>query len=252
MPVAWGQSALRVEIVVLNLDLCEGGKRALPASTLARLTAPGVSFSMEEIIASIPPIPGSEDSQCDMKNYLGFRRSAWEVVVARELVGRISVGTHADFLVHVATGEIYQTYLCKEDEYALVIQEALANSKAAWASGAFVLSRPRQLASSSSMLAASSISTSDALNTFLNVIGTSGCVSLLQKIIRRRPKQLSHPDRNEQSVTLPYIVFIFCRVAEFFQFSYVLRYPGEFVLRALVKRLLHPCQPGLLKPVVVV
>ncbi len=185
-----------MEIVVLNLDLCEGGKRALPASTLARLTAPGATFSMEDIIASIPSIPGSEDSQHDMKNYLGFRRSAWEVVMARELVGRISVGTHADFLVHVATGEIHQTYTCKEDEYALVIPEALANNKAGWASGAFVLSRTRLLVSSVSRM--SSPSTSEALDTFLKDIGTSGCVSLLQKIIRRRPQQLSHPDLNEQ------------------------------------------------------
>ena len=182
-PLAWGQAdEVKIEIIVPNVDLLPGGKRALPDDVRDRLMSPA-RWSMEEIIASIPAVPGSEGKQATTRNYLGFRRGCWQVATEQRCSGVVEAGVTADLIAHVARGRIVNRHTCTADEYATVTTEVLPKAGGGWVSCAFILNHAPPVAASGVASQPPVMAIPPSLKDFVKVIGTSGNVSLLQKVI---------------------------------------------------------------------
>lgn len=69
----------------------------------------------------------------------------------------------------------------------------------------------------------------DSLRRFLDTIGTSGCISLLQKAIRRRPLHMQHPETEELFSTVEVVRRIARRSCCGYQQGFFLPNIGKFV-----------------------
>ena len=80
---------------------------------------------------------------------------------------------------------------------------------------------------------------SDTLGIFLDNIGTSGCISLIQKAIRRRPATMRHPEDDETFKTTEIVERIVRRMCCGRQAGFFLPLIGKFVtpLQHFLKRL---------------
>jgi superfamily II DNA or RNA helicase len=76
---------------------------------------------------------------------------------------------------------------------------------------------------------ASYIPPDDELGRFLDKIGTSGCISLLQKAIRRRPRSMKHPETGELYSTVEIVRRIASRACCGYQQGFFLPVIGKFV-----------------------
>eukprot|EP00339_Tiarina_fusa_P001894 CAMPEP_0117069914 /NCGR_PEP_ID=MMETSP0472-20121206/49065_1 /TAXON_ID=693140 ORGANISM="Tiarina fusus, Strain LIS" /NCGR_SAMPLE_ID=MMETSP0472 /ASSEMBLY_ACC=CAM_ASM_000603 /LENGTH=307 /DNA_ID=CAMNT_0004792701 /DNA_START=85 /DNA_END=1006 /DNA_ORIENTATION=- len=194
LPVGWGQSdEVRFEIVRINSDLVPGGSRELKAEHLERMSDSQKQWTMEELMDMIEPLPGSESKKKTNSHYLGYRRSIWRALKHQTLHKTVE---DADLILDVVGGKSLRVpYKCQKGETAILVPEALGS-----ASVAFVVPQEPKMKQQDDSMNGSvkGEEGADSLNAFLKSIGTPGCVSLLQKIIRRRPAALVHPDTEEQ------------------------------------------------------
>ena len=207
-PVGWGHSTEVVfEVLRANADLCKGGNREMPPELLNKITTPGSQWTMEQLQSMVPPVPGSEKRQREMTNYLGYRRSQWSIQSSEELTGTVE----ARLVLHVASGScLHSPYTCGPNQKAFYCKDA-------------ILGQPIAFIVDDDMSQKTSVGHSAHLDSFFESIGTSGLVSLLQKIIRRKPFRLTHPD-----------------VQMYFD--------SEFVIRNIVQKLLDMRQAGIFLP----
>lgn len=205
-PLAWGQPFFKVEILGMPTDLCENGTRALSDANFKRLTRPGSKYRMEEIIGSVPAIPGSEANQNTMRNYLGFRRTLWRLC-------KEDIRSETDHpCVCLETGAFlpngYKVPAGTNKEI-YVLPDALSGKTL----GIVVpVCRVPQVEPVQS-----------ELDEYLKKVGSCGIVSLLQKIVRKMPCALRHPESGNM-------------------------YPAIGVINAVVDRMLAPSQPGIFLP----
>ena len=169
-PMGYGNPNILFEILELNDNLHPGENRALPEEDLTRITEPGSKWPMTYLVEVVPAPPGSDQSV--PKNYMGYDRTHWKVydqpVVTGPILGDV---------IMIDTGKIIQGYETKENEIGYVIENKTF----------VVKQQPRPF----------QYKQNNALESFLDTIGTSGCVSLIQKAIRRRPQHMTHPDTQE-------------------------------------------------------
>lgn len=202
VPPFWDDAEVLFEVVAANSDLLGGGARELPPDTMEALMTPNKKWSMKELNGMVPCIPGSESKQDTVSNYLGYRRSQW-----REM--KIRRGSEVrGMAVDLHSGQLAQD--CGDGRECVQVDEAIGS----FGLGFVVDKSPPR--------AEVPIHSQD-LVPFLKSIGTSGMVSLLQKIVRRRPQALSHPDTGET-------------------------YPAEITIRQIVACMLDPSQPGIFLP----
>ena len=208
LPVGMGQSdQVRFEVVRLNSDLVPGGARELRPTDLERVSNRHTQFTMEELMDMIHPLPGSESKT---NHYLGYRRSIWFSLKH----ATVQKSVKANIVLDVVKGKSLKApYNCRGNETAILVPEALGG-----ASVAFVIPKTNTPQKDSN-----GEEDNESLRAFLKSIGTPGCVSLLQKVIRRRPKSLVHPDTEEEI-------------------------PASRVVAAVVRKLLDPQQPGIFLP----
>jgi len=156
----------------------------------------------------VKPLPGSEDKVEQGGHCLGCHRKIWNAVENRIEEKDVC----ADVILDVCRGRaLEEPYDCKPGERALMVSNAPRG-----ASVAFVVRKDVPGATAN----ATPHTVHDAPYPFLEYIGTGGCVSLLKKVVRRRPRALRHPDTGEE-------------------------FDAPVVLGAIVRRLLDPRQPGI-------
>lgn len=203
-PVGWGQDGIRIEVLRPPVDLCPGGKRQWNLEDYRRFIEPGTRWRMQTLMAAVPPNPGSENMVNTMTNYLGFRRSRYRLVT-----NDIRTGLVRHTMVHIGTGEIKSEHETEDGESVFIITEALIGQDLG-----FIIPKIKTVVAST---------IPDHLERYIENIGCSGCVSLLQKIIRRMPAVMIHPDVDET-------------------------YPVPQVIHAIVQRMVSVDQPGMFLP----
>lgn len=149
---------------------------------------PGSMHTFQDLVEWVPAPAGGKPAKGNVNNFMGFDRTEWkhdsaiihssgQVVSGQTIVnlspsavdspGRIVWSPTAAQPYTVPAGHAIHT--CDVGEHTLHFLVEVS-SHAAYAHQ------------------------HDGLDTFLDRIGTSGCVSLLQKIVRRRPQVLTHPN----------------------------------------------------------
>lgn len=205
-PIGWGNKHLLIEVILLNKDLSLHGSRELPDEIQRYILMNRIT--MNELCGLIPPIPGSESLQFTIKNYLGFRLSQWKQIPT-------SVVNHKlenTMVLNVTSGII--SYSCTPDATTCTYLEPSCLPKGeSWIEVAFQV--PKFTYQQKKLFV--------PLEKYFKDISTAGCISLLQKIIRKRPHTLIHPDTKE-------------------------RFTADIVLRALTEYLLCPTTPGIFIP----
>ena len=172
MPMAWNNANFRFEIISMNNSLLPNGTRTL--NNVEAFTQPGSTWTMQEIICAVQELPGSRPpGPKNPNNYMGYDRTNWQVHQQEVLQGSI---TGVDSIV--LDEELTEEATITEGEIAYVVQvfEKRLAFVVAKSDGAIYEHQ------------------GDTLGTFLDSIGTAGCISLLQKAIRRRPVEMSHPE----------------------------------------------------------
>ena len=205
-PVGWGHATEVVfEVLRANTDICTGGNREMTPVQFQKITTPGSQWTMEQLQSMVPPIPGSYKRE--MTNYLGYRRSQWTIQTTEEHTGTVQ----ARLILHVSSGTgLESPHTCKPNQKAFYCKDAILGQ-----SVAFIIESDH---SSRAFMGPNT-----HFDSFFEAIGTPGLVSLLQKVIRRKPYRLMHPD-------VP------------------LYLESEVVVRKIVQKLLSKSQPGIFLP----
>jgi len=219
-PMAWLNPNILFEVLSLPHSLLPGEDRELPEDILREITSIGSLWTMVHLVSCVPvPIgsttpPGPDNP----KNYMGFDRTNWEVFEVEVQEGIIQ---NVDLIIgrcrHVSNGH------CGANELAYVLP--IFGKRYA-----FVVEKSDGVSYSHQ---------TDNLGLFLNSIGTSGCISLLQKAIRRRPLAMRHPDTGEDFDTVEIVRRIALRMCCGNQPGFFLPRVGKFVtsLQHFLKRL---------------
>ena len=207
LPMAWDNPSIRFEILSLPNSQLPGAEREL--LELEKYTARGSTWTMKELVCAVPapigsPLPGPNNP----KNYMGYDRTNWQVFVQDIQEGEIH-----DVDVIVGHGVRLETYSCAENEMAYIFETLSMKI-------AFIVSRGG---------GSTYTPPDDSLRHFLDSIGTSGCISLLQKAIRRRPFQMQHPETDELFPTVEVVRRIATRSCCGYQQGFFLPNIGKFV-----------------------
>ena len=217
LPMAWDNPSIRFEILSLPNSQLPGGDREL--LELEKYTARGSTWTMKELVCAVPapagsPLPGPNNP----KNYMGYDRTNWQVFVQDIQEGEIH-----DVDVIVGHGVHLESYSCTDNELAYIFETLSMKI-------AFVVSKGASTAYTPP---------NDSLRHFLDAIGTSGCISLLQKAIRRRPLRMQHPETTELFSTVEVVRRIARRCCCGYQQGFFLPNIGKFVsgLQHFLKRL---------------
>ena len=174
---------------------------------------------MQEIICAVQPLPGSKPAGSDNpNNYMGYDRTNWQLFDQEVQTGAIS---NVDGIVYKET--FIKKKKIADNELAYVLD--YCDQKIA-----FVVEKSD---------GAEYIHKNDAIGMFLDSIGTSGCISLIQKAIRRRPKTMQHPESGELFLTELIVERITLRMCCGKQRGFFLPTIGKFVtaLEHFLKRL---------------
>ena len=167
-PIAWDSPALLIEVILLNNDLSLGGNRQLSNQVQQHILTN--HLTMNKLCSLVEPIPGSESSRFTVKNYLGYRLSKW-VQMESSLINH----DVKDKLVLHLDGKIETSYLnSKLNKKVFLIKSALPCGNS-WIDVAFVMNKFNYQCQSI------------PLEDYFKSISTSGCISLLQKIIPPHP-----------------------------------------------------------------
>lgn len=199
LPVFWDEKRVVFTVVKPNKDLLESGTRELPRNILNRIITE--ELTMNELVKMVPANPGSESKQNLMTNYLGYRRGVMYKMTSR----RVDRPPEGVFCMDIETGRATTRGPCTYIQGAIMKKDVCFKYDEAKDTP---YRRPCE----------------HKLERFLSSIGSSGMVSLLQKIIRRRVKLLRHPDLKN--------VF----------------YKPEDVIRSIIDKMLDPNQPGIFIP----
>ena len=173
-PMAWSNADIRFEIICLP-DNINGSKSGRVMKSREKYTKQGSKWTMQELMSAIEGKTIGSTAALS-RAYMGYDRVKWQVFRQEVQEGKISGVTHL-----IVGGRLVETYTTKTDEMAYVFNTLGCKI-------GFVVS---------SEYAAFYEPPDDTLRHFLDSIGTSGCISLLQKAIRRRPRLMSHPDTRE-------------------------------------------------------
>lgn len=217
MPMAWKNKSLKFEILSLPLCLLPNGTRTL--NHVDNFIEPGSKWTMKDIVCAVDPLPGSRPpGPNNPNNCMTFDRVNWQVA-------HIEVKTAAVADVdYVVVNQALQTnHFCAADEIAYVLD--VFDKRIA-----FVVDKTDS---------APYVHRQDALGLFLDAIGTGGCISLIQKAIRRRPERMRHPETDETFATADIVERITRRMCCGRQAGYFLPLIGKFVtpLEHFLKRL---------------
>ena len=172
LPVFWNCPGADIRVLVPNSDLAPGGARGLSAADYARLSDRSVQWSMRDLCALVPPIPGSEHKRLTMSNYLGYRRSLWGIM--RDVRSSVANGP----TISIASGA-----------FTVATNAPTACRRVSTDFGEICFTDAEETSAEAKLPAPAA----DVV-AFLEAIGTSGMVSLMQKIVRRQPAWLEHPD----------------------------------------------------------
>lgn len=217
MPMAWSNSNLRFEIISMNNSLLPTGTRKL--INAEKFTQPGSTWTMKEIVCSVQEPPGSRPPGPENpNNYMGYDRTNWQVfrqaVQTGEITGVDGVVRDEDFVEDAETGDGCIAYVLDvfDRRLAFVVRKSNGDTY-----------QHRD----------------DTLGLFLDSIGTAGCISLIQKAIRRRPATMKHPDVDEEFNTEDIVERIVRRMCAGKQAGFFLPHIGKFVtpLEHFLKRL---------------
>ena len=207
LPMAWNNEALRFEIIALPDSILPNGDRMLFEPE--KYTSRGSTWTMKELVSAVAAPPGSPPpGPKNPGNYMGYDRTNWQVYRQETQQGVI---TDVDTII--VNGELVSDYETSENEMAYVF-ETLGRKIA------FVVS----LTVSDDYQAPD-----DSLRYFLDNIGTSGCISLLQKAIRRRSVKMVHPETEEIWATQEVVSRIVERHCRGVQQGFFLPTIGKFV-----------------------
>lgn len=204
LPLAWRNPNIRFEIVRLPHSLAVGDRELANAT---KWTTPGSTWTMKELVSAVKAAPeGRAPGPDNPKNYMGFDRTNWKEFAA-DMRRKVPAGVMFVRAFRTSTASSAAGYECTSDEiaYMLTLGEtpvAVVVPREGWVD----YDAPN-----------------DSLERFLNSIGTSGCISLLQKIVRRRPARLGHPDTGDV-------------------------YPAPTVLARIVRRMCCGVQSGIFLP----
>ena len=217
MPMAWNNPSLRFEIISMNNSLLPSGTRTLIGAE--KFTEPGSTWTMQEIICAVKELPGSRPPGPDNpNNYMGYDRTNWHPFDQEVQEG----------VLHDVDGIVFDEAFVSEgktseNEMAYVV-DTLGKKLA------FVVEKSD---------GASYEHQTDALGLFLDKIGTAGCISLIQKAIRRRPATMKHPETEETFQTEEIVTRIVRRMCCGRQPGFFLPLLGKFVtpLQHFLKRL---------------
>jgi len=207
LPMAWDNPSIRFEILSLPNSQLPGAEREL--LELGKYTAHGSTWTMKELVCAVPapigsPLPGPNNP----KNYMGYDRTNWQVFVQD-----IQEGDIHDVDVIVGHGVQLESYSCNDNEMAYIFETLSVKIAFVVSKGASTLYTPPD----------------DSLRRFLDTIGTSGCISLLQKAIRRRPLHMQHPETEELFSTVEVVRRIARRSCCGYQQGFFLPNIGKFV-----------------------
>lgn len=202
----WNKNIM-AQVLVLPQKLLPGGPRALPEEVFRRITEPGSKHTIQYLVESVPALPGNK-AEGNNRNFMGYDRTEIMVdtTVAFQRAGQALSGITA-----VPTQNTIV-------EHPLVVPEGHVAFSTTFLGRAFHVVVPAGQPVRYQR-------TGDALETFLDAIGTSGSVSLIQKIIRRRPEKVSHPDTGDV-------------------------FASEEVMRRIILRMCGGKQAGLFLPVI--
>ena len=217
MPMAWNNPTLRFEIISMNNSLLPDGTRVLLEAE--KFVQPGSTWTMQEIICAVKELPGSRPpGPTNPNNYMGYDRTNWQLFDQDVQEG----------VLHGVDGIVMDETLVSEgtttvNEMAYVVQTLDKTL-------AFVVGKSD---------GASYEHQSDALGLFLDSIGTAGCISLIQKAIRRRPATMKHPESGEEFKTPEIVARITRRMCCGRETGFFLPLIGKFVtpLQHFLKRL---------------
>lgn len=206
-PLGWSNPAFRFEILSLPASLLPGGARKL--NDMDKFTQRGSTWTMKQIICAVEAPPGSPPpGPQNPKNCMVFDRTNWRLFEQETQEGMV---TDVDEII--VGGNTVESYTTLDREIAWKFQ--VLGRKIA-----FVVSmdstpdyRPPD----------------DDLRRFLDKIGTSGCISLLQKAIRRRPYKMRHPESGELYSTVEIVSRIATRACCGYQQGFFLPVIGKFV-----------------------
>ena len=217
MPMAWNNSDLRFEIISMNNSLLPNGTREL--ERFNEFTEPASTWTMQEIICAVKELPGSRPpGPNNPNNYMGYDRTNWQIFNQE-----VQEGT-----LHDVDGIVLDETLVLEGQTSVTemayVVETLEKKLA------FVVEKSN---------GAIYHHKSDTLGIFLDNIGTSGCISLIQKAIRRRPATMRHPEDDETFKTTEIVERIVRRMCCGRQAGFFLPLIGKFVtpLQHFLKRL---------------
>ena len=203
LPLGWDNPNLLIEIIRLPHSLAVGQREL---TTVGKWTAPGSMWTSKELVSAVKaPAGGRDPGTNNPKNYMGFDRTNWKEFAA-DIRSAVPEGTTFVRGFQLGTGP----YACGSDEMVYVL--SLRGEEVA-----FVTRKDD---------GSQYDSKNDSLDRFLSDIGapsTSGCISLFQKVIRRRPVKLRHPDDHQL-------------------------YDAEDVLRRIVRRMCGGVQAGIFLP----
>ena len=217
MPMAWNNPALRFEIISMNNSLLPDGTRVLQEAE--KFVEPGSTWTMQEIICAVKELPGSRPpGPTNPNNYMGYDRTNWQLFDQDVQEG----------IIHDVDGIVMDETFVSEgktaaNEMAYVVQTLEKTL-------AFVVEKSD---------GASYEHKSDTLGRFLDNIGTAGCISLVQKAIRRRPATMKHPETEEEFETPEIVERITRRMCCGRETGFFLPLIGKFVtpLQHFLKRL---------------
>lgn len=207
LPMAWDNPSLRFEIISLPDSILPSGDRILINSS--KYTSRGSTWTMKELVSAVKAPPGSVPAgPNNPKNYMGYDRTNWQLFKQEIQSGVIS---GVDMII--LNGKIVSEYECNANEVAYIFETLERRI-------AFVVENA---------VAIPYTFPDDNLRYFLDDIGTSGCISLLQKAIRRRPAYMRHPETQEVWKTEEIVSRIAQRYCRGVQQGFFLPVIGKFV-----------------------
>lgn len=205
LPLAWNNPSIRFEIIALPDSILPNGTRTLIDSK--KYTVRGSTWTMKELVSAVAAPPGSPaPGPKNPGNYMGYDRTNWQVYKQETQQGVLDG-------VIIVRGKLSSSYETSEGEIAYIFQTIGRKI-------AFVVSLQPS---------GSYIFPTDSLRYFLDKIGTSGCISLLQKAIRRRPVRMEHPETRETWATQEVVLRIVQRHCRGVQQGFFLPTIGKFV-----------------------
>lgn len=207
LPMAWDNPNIRFEIISLPNSILPNGSRVLLEPD--KYTARGSTWTSKELVCAVKEPDGSPPpGPNNPNNYMGWDRTRWMVFKQETIQGVIS---NVDLIM--VQGRFRDSYSTADGEIAYVF-ETLGKRIA------FVCSLTP---------AAAYVSPGDNLSAFLDSIGTSGQISLIQKAIRRRPRTMVHPETSEEFETMDIVRRIASRHCRREQPGFFLPRIGKFV-----------------------